>query len=471
LRLESDENLVKIVTIHKSKGLEYPVVFVPFPWDGGIQRAGRGSFAFHDPHRDNRAFLDLGSGQEQQHAPLARQEALAEGLRLLYVALTRARDRCYMVWGNMSGAAESAAAWLLHPPAAHEPKDPWQAVMERVKGISDTDLIQDLRTLAIPAQEQILIEPLPGEAGERYLPPRAQPLPLVARPLPVPPPAGFRVTSFSALATGPGGELPDYEAGFEPEEAPGEGRRFLDFPRGARAGRCLHTLLEHLDFTRTERADLEDKVQRVLAQHGFEAGPWTAVVAAAIEGILAAPLDRLGNLRLEDIPFGRRLNELEFYYPLPYFSDRQLRTLLLKHGLAGPIRERIGSLVFSPVQGFMKGYIDLIFEAGGAYYLADYKSNWLGGSLEAYREEQLPAVMAREGYYLQYLIYTVALHRYLALRLPDYDYDRHFGGVFYLFLRGMDPEKGPDYGVFRDRPQRALVEALDRMIAQGQEVV
>ncbi len=115
----------------------------------------------------------------------------------------------------------------------------------------------------------------------------------------------------------------------------------------------------------------------------------------------------------------------------------------------------------------MTGSMDLVFEAGGRYYLADYKSNWLGEGPDAYRAERLPQVMAREAYDLQYLIYTVALTRYLSQRLPEYRYERDFGGVFYLFVRGMDPARGPDFGVYRDRPSEALIVALDRYLASG----
>ena len=109
----------------------------------------------------------------------------------------------------------------------------------------------------------------------------------------------------------------------------------------------------------------------------------------------------------------------------------------------------------------MRGFIDLIFETGGRFYILDYKSNWLGLRSEDYEGEHMDRAMAREGYFLQYLLYTLALHRYLRHRLPDYDYDRHFGAVFYLFLRGMDPVSGARRGVYRDRPAKALIEELD----------
>jgi len=162
------------------------------------------------------------------------------------------------------------------------------------------------------------------------------------------------------------------------------------------------------------------------------------------------------------------LNEMEFTYPLAKLRADALRRVLKRHGYAaGPFRDMIETLEFNPLRGYMKGFIDLVFEADGLFWLVDYKSNWLGAEPAAYRRERLDEAMAREAYLLQYLIYTVALHRYLRLRLPDYDYQRHFGSVFYLFLRGMDPALGPDCGVFHARPAPGLVTALDDLMATG----
>jgi exodeoxyribonuclease V beta subunit len=115
----------------------------------------------------------------------------------------------------------------------------------------------------------------------------------------------------------------------------------------------------------------------------------------------------------------------------------------------------------------MKGFIDLVFKAHGRFYVLDYKSNWLGEELSDYASEQLAQAMADSDYTLQYLIYTVALHRYLRCRIPDYDYDTHFGGVFYLFLRGIDPKSGQDTGIYRDRLSKELIESLDIYFASG----
>jgi exodeoxyribonuclease V beta subunit len=126
-------------------------------------------------------------------------------------------------------------------------------------------------------------------------------------------------------------------------------------------------------------------------------------------------------------------------------------------------------LAFSPVEGFMRGFVDLVFRHDDRYYLVDYKSNWLGQAPEAYRADRLATVMAREAYYLQSVIYLVALHRYLGQRVPGYEYARHMGGIYYLFLRGMDPRHGPEAGVYRDRPDGAFVLALDQYLATGDD--
>jgi exodeoxyribonuclease V beta subunit len=182
--------------------------------------------------------------------------------------------------------------------------------------------------------------------------------------------------------------------------------------------------------------------------------------------VLATPLDA-GGVCLGSVNPGQRLTELEFYYPLTRLTADGLQQVLHRHGRnPGNFGEQIKELTFDPVNGFMKGFIDLVFEAGGRFYIVDYKSNWLGNSVADYRQQRLYEAMARDDYYLQYLIYTVAVHRYLRLRLAGYDYEHHFGGVFYLFLRGMTPA-GPEHGVFRDRPEKALIEALDRYLDSG----
>jgi exodeoxyribonuclease V beta subunit len=162
-------------------------------------------------------------------------------------------------------------------------------------------------------------------------------------------------------------------------------------------------------------------------------------------------------LTLASIAQAHRLNELEFCFPLRRLSPAALKTIFT--GTELDLGNSFARVQFDPVRGILQGFIDLVFQFHGRFYLLDWKSNWLGATIEDYH----PAAMRREindrHYALQYHLYTLALHQYLRLRLPGYDYQKHFGGVFYVFLRGIDPAR-PEFGVFRDRPTAEMIERL-----------
>jgi exodeoxyribonuclease V beta subunit len=393
---------------------------------------------------------------------------LAEDLRLAYVALTRARHRCYVVWGKCNGLQATGLGWLLHGRHVDSPR-PLPGLQALFKERSASELRRDLESLAEQQPGAILVEPLP-HAGVAVMPPAtAQTQALLARRLGREMRHGWRVSSFSWLAgqEAPGRERPDYDA--EPVEVaePVEASGIFAFPRGGRPGVCLHSIFEQWDFTDPDAGRLHDLVGSKLRRYGF-AADWTETVAEMVRAVLATSLDGR-DLRLGELPRARRIDELEFHYPLARLDGGTLAHLLREHGFLPQIalQERLGRLQFALGEGFMKCFIDLVFEHDGRFYLADYKSNWLGPTLADYSAEKLAAAMGEQGYYLQYLIYALALHRYLQQRLPDYDYERHFGGVYYLFLRGMSPEQGMRSGVFHDRPPASLIEALDRYLRTG----
>ena len=224
----------------------------------------------------------------------------------------------------------------------------------------------------------------------------------------------------------------------------------------------MHALLEQMDFTETGDEQLAELVAGNLSRYGF-ADSWSVALQTMLRAVVNTELDDQG-LCLAQVPRARRRDELEFSYPLQNLSPAGL------HGVLGRIQlynSTTSSLEFEPVQGLMRGFIDLVFEHNGRFYLVDYKSNHLGDRSQDYAEDALRSAIQLHKYDLQYLIYTVALHRYLGQRVPDYDYAEHFGGVYYLFLRGMRP--GGSYGVYHDRPQQALIAELDRLFAGGQQ--
>ncbi len=456
LRLESDEALVKIVTVHKSKGLEYPLVFLPFLWSTRKVN-DKGAVLCHDDAR--RPVLDLGSPERDEHYRRAECERLAEDLRLLYVALTRAKHLCYFTWGRFAGAERSALAWLLHGDGMAPDTETFAAHM---KALTDDDLRRALTDWAARAPGCMAMDDLPPEqAPAAYRSPLAG-LRLAARTPARQVSVDWRVTSYTGLAAGHDHERPDYGTRAEDVDEPpmAAASHILQFPRGSRAGTFMHKLLERCDFPDARGAALAQEVQKQLQRHGFDAS-WQGAMEAMVGNVLDTPLDGAG-LRLRDVTAARRLIELEFYYPLRPFDAAGLRHVTARFAdyfHSGP------ALDFHVGAGVMRGFIDLVFEHDGRFYIADYKSNYLGARTADYERARVAAAVAANRYDLQYLIYCVALHRYLKRRVAGYAYERHFGGVYYLFLRGMDARRGAETGVHFDRPAAALVEALDGLFA------
>ncbi len=465
LRLESDADRVKITTIHTSKGLEYPLVLCPFLWDGLLWRKGETAACFHDLEQGGAPVVNFGSAALERHRVLAGREKLAEKLRLLYVALTRARHRCYVVWGCIREMETAPLSWLLHGPG-ETVADPL-AFMKLAK-IGHTEVEQSLRELTARAPQAIGVELLP-KPDSSYRPPPCRPETLQT--------ASFdrqdlrlswRMTSFTALTAGRHGEAPDHDADVRLEPAGRPTDSAFDFPRGATPGTCLHAIFEAWEFTDRDGTHCDDLVRRQLKAHGI-AESWAPVVAGMVESTLNAVLNEDG-LQLKTIPRERRLVEMEFTFLVHRLDLGRLQQALADAalGLDPVYAQSARRLRFETLNGFMKGFIDLVAQDGERFYIIDYKSNWLGDQMQDYARPGLIEAIAREHYYLQYLIYCLALHRYLALRLPGYAYERHFGGVYYLFLRGIRPPER--YGIYHDRPALALIETLDRLLLASEAV-
>lgn len=464
LRLESDAERVQIVTIHTSKGLEYPLVFCPYLWDGALLRQHE-DISCHAA--DGTPLLDLGGEQLDMHRERARHERFAEKLRLTYVALTRARDRLWLHWGPVdckpkkdgtlgdSGLHSSALAWLLHGRELPG-EDALAELAGHLQSLTPQGLRAEIEQLIASSQGQMLIQPLrateASAAGEQRAPAPRQ-LATLQRSLH----SAWRIGSFSGLAAGLHMEAPDRDGLVLPDASePGTG--FFAFPRGARAGTCLHAILE--DWARG-KAPLNELIEPGLSGHGISSD-WSAVALSQLQQVIDADLDGQG-LTLAGLNPTRRLPELGFTFPLAGLDVQRLRAILCDpaHGLAAPMREAAARLEFDSLKGFLKGFIDLTFEHDGRWYIADYKSNWLGPDASYYGGERLLQALAAEHYYLQYLIYLVALRRFLRQRLDDFHNDQ-LGGAYYLFLRGM-----PEAGVYFSRPADSLLDALDSLFEKG----
>ena len=197
--------------------------------------------------------------------------------------------------------------------------------------------------------------------------------------------------------------------------------------------------------------------------------------ARVIRNVLATPLE-VGDdgVVLGQLTRSRRIAEMEFSFPLDRVTPLGLREVFAAYPAgqySSRFAERLGSLGFAPLRGMMRGFIDLVFEWRGRHFLIDWKSNSLGDAVESYARGRLQEVMESRFYVLQYHLYAVALHRYLSWRIPGYSYEKDFGGAFYVFLRGVDPARGPEAGIYFDRPPVARIEALNRLLSPEQPLL
>ncbi len=479
LRLEGDRLAVRIVTVHKSKGLEYPVVYLPYLWDGALRGQKEAPAECHQPAHGNRPVLDLGSACLEEHLAQAGREEMSENLRLLYVALTRARHACRVVWGPVKAFETSALGYLLHRSREHG--DP-EAAAAYLSTLPPAQVAKDLDALAAKHPACMGIAAMvPGTAAHYAPPPQAAPR-LTCRTLEVLPVRRWRVESFSRLAAESGAPVsPDEEMGIDRDRraqdadtppldnggVPPESATvpLATFGRGRDAGTFFHSLYERMDFADATAETIRPLVSEALDGHGLDRQAWAGPVAAAVADTLQCPLDpQVPGLRLGALSRQQRLNELGFVFPAAAsVSPKAVAAVFRRHRsdrVPPDYPGRIGALGFGAFQGVLKGFMDMVFSYQGRWYLADYKSNFLGEQFGAYAPLRLTEAMAAHHYFLQYHLYLVALHRYLAYRIPGYDYAAHFGGVYYLFIRGMSPATGHAVGVFRDRPKASMVQAL-----------
>ncbi len=477
VRLESDRNLVRILTIHKSKGLEFTVVFCPFLWDGS-PGGGNGDLPGCEYHGDdNRHVIDYRDADAAVKARI-QAEKDAERLRLIYVALTRAVHRCYLVVGGYLRSAGRGHSpkecsgnplnWLAAG-AGVAPQD-WRETNRPLP-----DVVKAWEQLAADHPDAMAIEPLPQAAGVALPPPALEPGRLSALQAP-PLPASWRLGSYSGLVRGADHDRAavDHDLLAARREAGRAARErladddILKFPSGAREGTCLHAAFEHADFG--DPGSWPRAIEAALRRHppargaGREAPPYAAMVQRMMGDVLHTPLGQ--GFALAQLARARTRAEFAFNLASHGLDSRRLEALLRSHGYGGP------ELPWQQLDGYLHGAIDLVYEHEGRWWILDWKSNHLGWDARDYEPAVLRQAMDGNGYPLQLVLYTLAVHRWLQRRLPGYDYDAHFGGAHYLFVRGVRPDwrtaDGQPLGVHFDRPARALVQALEAMLGQPQ---
>ena len=478
LRLESDESLVKVITFHKSKGLEYPLVYLPFictfkPADA----AGPGSPVI--TRRDVHGRMEIVQNPQSDDYKAADRDRLAEDLRILYVAVTRPQYACWLGVGVMDRQPlhQSALGYLLSGGETISPGDLPER-LEAMKGDCPHIFLNFLPELSTdsyqPCQTQSPLLPAAKFSGTIF--------------------QNWWIASYSVLihdaGSTPSGQLksvPGEPAGlWVYPDAPGSAieeqlketetsvsavsrplaldRSIHGFPKGPEPGTFLHSLMEwaakegFLKLVRSRQA-VSSKIQSVCRSHGWE--DWVDVLTDWLMNLLQTEvlLPDTGYVSLSSLSLENCRTELEFLLAVHDVDTLDLDRIVKSAILPEAFRPGLNQ---NRINGMLKGFIDLVFCHHGRYYVVDYKSNHLGENEQAYTGKAMIQSVLEHRYDLQYTLYTLAVHRLLKSRMTGYDYHRDMGGVLYLFLRGVTTR---GEGVYADKPPQSLIEQLDNCFA------
>ena len=456
IRLESERQLVKIVSIHKSKGLEYDLVWLPFLAVPSKTPTAGDMNVYYSKERDE-TLWDM----ENRNLNALYEETFAEELRLLYVALTRAKYQMAFALPAQFDKKWNALHYVLS-----------QGEIGKKIALSapkDTETL--LQTFKEKMQDNVEICTKPNLKALPALSTNTKNDELKAAEFTGNIEQDWRITSFTSIEQGHRrqhyftesagkkhavfDDAKDYDSQNAIEISTAllseNESNILDLPRGKQVGTALHRHFENCYFSDLANTEEIDKLRQSLQLDET----FTEPLQNWLQQISHTPLSNEIGIALADLTNKDCIKEMPFYLAIREHFDVEAfnRTLKAHHHLPSE------PLQFEQIQGMVRGSIDLVFRHNGKYYLVDYKSNFLGSTLADYNQEALKKEMLHSHYDWQYLIYTLALHRYLQSVVPHYDYARDFGGVFYLFLRGMNGE--PQSGVFYDRPSVELITELD----------
>lgn len=416
-RLENDEDAVKIVTIHKSKGLAYNIVIAPY-LDLKSEHNNKWDFIeYKDPKRGRYCF----SAEVTDEAlRLYSEQAERENRRLIYVALTRAVYKGIII---------------------HKPKDKCG-----IKAFVDGAIAQNLFVY----QENLESDQRRYNENKKELnkTPKTCPHSEID--------SKWSNYSFSMLSKYEPHEKP------QPIELSDEYDQFIfeEFPKGVMAGNFMHYLFENSDFSSNDFSDAISKaLNRYKSVFGSGNGDLEEKISEMLSHVLHSEIPADKPFALSQIMEANKLPEMAFNFKMSNFSTGKLHRLVPHINL-----DREGD-----IQGMMTGFIDLLFEHNGQFYILDWKSNYLGNSLEYYTSDKLELAMQDSNYHLQYLIYTVATKLYLQNCMPDFDYDKHFGGIIYVYVRAC--RKEGNTGIYFTRPKKQMIESLESVLVAENEFV
>ncbi len=443
LRVESDDNAVQISTIFKAKGLQYNIVFAPFLsiFPRSYKNGQVVSFKKQTPAKDGKeeeskehVFTMKYTGLEQTDKALKLKQDEQENRRLIYVALTRGVYKCYISLVPKQYANGRIIESSL------------STILSHYKGgsslIEEIDLSQPETETQDQEKKLKKWEPVVKEDTPTFTP-RIPDATLAKDGIKAP----LQVHSFSAL------NKKHFTAPFEKQDLEEAYDHFIfqELGRGANVGTALHSIFERLDFNKPDNWE-KTLVESAKYYPNILKEEWKGHFKTLVEHTLETDISINGeNFQLNQITQDKMLPELQFYFSMEQVNKTVINSYLGEEAYLGGDAD---------LQGMMTGFVDLLFEHNGKYYILDWKSNHLGNSVESYNAAGLDAAMKASNYNLQYMIYTVAVKRWLETKIKDFNYDKHFGGVIYLFLRGI--RKGSETGIFTTVPERKKIEELEK---------
>ncbi|HVI46719.1 MAG TPA: UvrD-helicase domain-containing protein [Chitinophaga sp.] len=423
-RVESDEEAVNIATIHKSKGLEYKIVLTPFL--DFTENAQIRFVSFRDPETGDYAGTEKDRLTEQQLEAYRRQQE-QENRRLIYVAITRAVYKCYIFRNT------------------------------RVKKSSLTPFLDGIQ-VTMHGHDLVLLDgPLPETPEGKYI--QHQQPSASGKHTPVHfalLEEHWRKMSYSMLAA-----KQEQPLRARPQQQPDAYDNFIfhTLRRGAKTGNLLHFIFENINFADDSNWEqwLEEAIRRFVPSQREQYLP---MLRQLMQHVFHTLIDINGDhLKLASIGRHKRLTELEFDFPVPGFQSAQLNKLSDEH-----LTVNVKRFSEQELEGMMNGKIDLFFEHANRYYILDWKSNYLGSNQEDYSQTALAQAMNESNYHLQYLIYTVAVKKYLENRIPGFDYHTQFGGVIYCFVRGI--RNNSNSGIFTTKPSFEKIQVLEKLLTR-----
>lgn len=421
-RMESDEESVKITTIHKSKGLEYKIVLAPF-LDLKINRTNKSFIQFRDPETREYVTIEKNKITDEQ-LKLADKQEEQEYRRLLYVAITRAVYKCFIFKSTYYKTSTLTTF-----------------TNELINGIPDLIEIKDI--LEIPEKYQYLKEKRSIiNTEERIVKFNLQQ-------------KNWKRLSYTFLSA-----KNEYSPKDRTVSSVEKYDQFMfhELKAGAKTGLMLHDIFERIHFNDSSKwqSVLQEISKRYSTKQKEE---WFSMLEEMLNQVLnkSILIDNV-NFKLSEVGFDKKIHEFEFDFPVPVF-DPQLLNELSDQNMQVNVNHT------DELEGIMNGKIDLFFECKEKYFVLDWKSNFLGASLDAYSSVKLNRAMSENNYHLQYLIYTLALKKYLESRLPGFNYEKDFGGVIYVFLRGV--RKDSDTGIFICKPSLEKIEKLEEMLCEN----